>query len=42
MVRLITVFVMIALFAAMTLPVAGVGPVPARACATDKGPPPPG
>jgi hypothetical protein len=32
----------LALFAAMAMPVAGIGPVQTQACGTDKPPPPPG
>jgi hypothetical protein len=30
------------LFAAMAMPVSGIGPVQTQACGTEKGPPPPG
>ena len=42
MVRSLVILFLIASFAAMTLPVAGVGPLQAQACGTEKGPPPPG
>lgn len=36
----VAILVLMALFAAMAFPVAGLGPVPAQACPTDKEPPP--
>ena len=40
--KTIVMMLFLALFAAMAMPVAGIGPVQAQACGTDKGPPPPG
>ena len=40
--RMLVILFLVALFGAMTLPAAGLGPVPAQACGTEKGPPPPG
>ena len=38
----IVMMLFIAFFAAMAMPVTGIGPVQTQACGTDKGPPPPG
>jgi hypothetical protein len=38
----LVIMCLIALFAAMSLPAAWVGPAQAQACGTEKGPPPPG
>jgi len=38
----IVMILFLALFAAVAIPVAGIGPVQAQACGTEKGPPPPG
>jgi hypothetical protein len=38
----IVMMLFVALFAAMAMPVAGIGPVQTQACGTEKGPPPPG
>lgn len=38
----VVVMLFLALFAAMAMPVAGIGPVQTHACGTEKGPPPPG
>jgi len=38
----VVMMLFLALFAAMAMPVAGIGPVQTQACGTDKTPPPPG
>jgi hypothetical protein len=38
----IAMMLFLALFAAMAMPVAGIGPVQTQACGTDNEPPPPG
>ena len=38
----VVMMVFLALFAAMAMPVTGIGPVQTQACGTDKTPPPPG
>jgi hypothetical protein len=38
----VVMMLFLALFAAMAMPVAGIGPVQTQACGTDKPPPPPG
>jgi hypothetical protein len=40
--KVLLIMVVIGLLAAMSMTVAGIGPAPAQACGTDKGPPPPG
>ena len=40
--KTIVMMLFLALFAAMAMPVAGIGPVQVQACGIDKGPPPPG
>jgi len=40
--KFVVMMLSIALFAAMAMPVAGIGPGQAQACGTEKGPPPPG
>lgn len=35
------IMIFLALFATMAVPLAGIGPVTAQACGTDKEPPPP-
>lgn len=38
----VVMMLFLALFAAMAMPVEGIGPVQTQACGTDKPPPPPG
>jgi len=40
--KFVVMMLSLALFAAMAMPVAGIGPVQTQACGTDKPPPPPG